>query len=96
MFFYDYYSIVIMLPLFLISLIIQLNLKSTYSRYKRINNSQVVDVEIDKSNIILCGPTGSGKCITSDTIITLCNKKTGEIIKDSITNFINNQLNQSK
>ena len=39
MFFYDYYSIVIMLPLFLISLIIQLNLKSTYSKYNRINNS---------------------------------------------------------
>jgi len=38
-FYYDYYSLVIMLPLFIISLIIQVNLKSTYSRYKRINNS---------------------------------------------------------
>ena len=40
MFYYDYYSLVIMLPLFIISFIIQLNLNSTYNRYKKINNSR--------------------------------------------------------
>ncbi len=39
MFYYDYYSLVIMLPLLILSVIIQLNLKSTYGRYKKINNS---------------------------------------------------------
>ena len=41
---------------------------AVYNHYKRINNSQVVDVEIDKSNIILCGPTGSGKTYLAKTI----------------------------
>lgn len=41
---------------------------AVYNHYKRINNSQVSDVEIDKSNIILCGPTGSGKTYLAKTI----------------------------
>ena len=42
---------------------------AVYSHYKRIANKNVTDdVEIDKSNIILCGPTGSGKTYLAKTI----------------------------
>ena len=35
---------------------------AVYNHYKRINsNSKIDDVELSKSNIILIGPTGSGK-----------------------------------
>lgn len=40
MFFYDYYSIVILLPLFVFSFIIRAILNSTYSKYSKINNSR--------------------------------------------------------
>lgn len=42
---------------------------AVYNHYKRIANKNVTDdVEIDKSNIILCGPTGSGKSYLARTI----------------------------
>jgi ATP-dependent Clp protease ATP-binding subunit ClpX len=42
---------------------------AVYNHYKRIANKNVTDdVEIDKSNIILCGPTGSGKTYLAKTI----------------------------
>ena len=42
---------------------------AVYNHYKRINNKNITDdVEIDKSNIILCGPTGSGKSYLARTI----------------------------
>ena len=42
---------------------------AVYNHYKRITNKNVTDdVEIDKSNIILCGPTGSGKTYLAKTI----------------------------
>jgi ATP-dependent Clp protease ATP-binding subunit ClpX len=42
---------------------------AVYNHYKRINNKNIADdVEIDKSNIILCGPTGSGKSYLARTI----------------------------
>ncbi len=40
MFYYDYYSLVILLPLFIFSFIIQAVLNSTYSKYSKINNSR--------------------------------------------------------
>lgn len=40
MFYYDYYSLVLLLPLFVLSFIIQANLKSTYAKYSKIGNSQ--------------------------------------------------------
>lgn len=40
MLFYDYYSLLILLPLMVISLIIQGNLNSTYSKYSRVQNSR--------------------------------------------------------
>lgn len=42
---------------------------AVYNHYKRITNKNITnDVEIDKSNIILCGPTGSGKTYLAKTI----------------------------
>ena len=42
---------------------------AVYNHYKRIANKNVTnDVEIDKSNILLCGPTGSGKTYLAKTI----------------------------
>lgn len=40
MFYYDYYSLVLLIPLFILSFIIQIVLKSTYSKYSRIANSR--------------------------------------------------------
>ncbi|MCK5447022.1 MAG: AAA family ATPase, partial [Gemmatimonadetes bacterium] len=45
---------------------------AVYNHYKRINNQNVVDdVEIDKSNILLLGPTGVGKTLLAQTLARL-------------------------
>ncbi|MFQ5678947.1 MAG: ATP-dependent Clp protease ATP-binding subunit ClpX [Gemmatimonadota bacterium] len=42
---------------------------AVYNHYKRINHSNVVDdVEIEKSNILLLGPTGVGKTLLAQTL----------------------------
>ncbi|MFQ5689666.1 MAG: ATP-dependent Clp protease ATP-binding subunit ClpX [Gemmatimonadota bacterium] len=42
---------------------------AVYNHYKRINHSSVVDeVEIEKSNILLLGPTGVGKTLLAQTL----------------------------
>ncbi len=42
---------------------------AVYNHYKRINHSSVIDdVEIDKSNIMLLGPTGVGKTLLAQTL----------------------------
>ncbi len=44
---------------------------AVYNHYKRINSSKELDkdgVEIDKSNILLLGPTGSGKTLLARTL----------------------------
>lgn len=42
---------------------------AVYNHYKRINNSQKNDdVEIQKSNVLLLGPTGSGKTLLAQTL----------------------------
>ncbi len=54
---------------------------AVYNHYKRINhrmmvaqeNSAVMDVEIQKSNILLIGPTGSGKTLLAQTLAKLLN-----------------------
>jgi ATP-dependent Clp protease ATP-binding subunit ClpX len=60
---------------------------AVYNHYKRISAPVVNDVEIEKSNILVCGPTGSGKCISGDTKVKVRNKKTGEIYYDTINNL---------
>jgi ATP-dependent Clp protease ATP-binding subunit ClpX len=42
---------------------------AVYNHYKRINNQgQIDDVEIEKSNIMLVGPTGVGKTLLAQTL----------------------------
>ena len=44
---------------------------AVYNHYKRINHNLVdgaQDVELEKSNILLCGPTGTGKTLLAKTI----------------------------
>ncbi len=42
MYFYDYYYIVLVLPVFIISLIIQARLKSTFNKYSKIGNARSI------------------------------------------------------
>lgn len=42
---------------------------AVYNHYKRINsNSKIDDVELSKSNIVILGPTGSGKTLLAQTL----------------------------
>ena len=41
---------------------------AVYNHYKRINASRDDEVELDKSNILLLGPTGSGKTLLAKTL----------------------------
>ncbi|WP_102401084.1 ATP-dependent Clp protease ATP-binding subunit ClpX [Haloimpatiens massiliensis] len=47
---------------------------AVYNHYKRINSSvNTADVELQKSNILLLGPTGSGKTLLAQTLAKLLN-----------------------
>lgn len=47
---------------------------AVYNHYKRIKyNSQINDVEIQKSNILLLGPTGCGKTLLAQTLAKILN-----------------------
>lgn len=41
---------------------------AVYNHYKRIVNKQQSDVELQKSNVLLLGPTGSGKTLLAQTL----------------------------
>lgn len=41
---------------------------AVYNHYRRARNEGTADVEIDKSNILLAGPTGSGKTLLARTL----------------------------
>ena len=42
---------------------------AVYNHYKRINNTEILDdIEIQKSNILLLGPTGCGKTLLAQTL----------------------------
>lgn len=60
---------------------------AVYNHYKRINCNVTDDVEIEKSNIVVVGPTGSGKCISGNTKVKIRNKITGQIYYDTINNL---------
>lgn len=46
---------------------------AVYNHYKRITAQKDLDVEIQKSNIIMVGPTGSGKTFLAQTLAKLLN-----------------------
>jgi len=68
---------------------------AVYNHYKRINCNVTDDVEIEKSNICVVGPTGTGKCISGDTKVKVHNKKTGKIYYDTINNLKNMLITSS-
>ncbi|ANS75524.1 ATP-dependent Clp protease ATP-binding subunit ClpX [Paenibacillus yonginensis] len=47
---------------------------AVYNHYKRVNSgSKIEDVELQKSNILLLGPTGSGKTLLAQTMAKILN-----------------------
>lgn len=46
---------------------------AVYNHYKRINCNITDDVELEKSNILVVGPTGSGKTLIAKTVAKLLN-----------------------
>ncbi len=46
---------------------------SVYNHYKRITSGKYLDVELQKSNILMLGPTGCGKTMLAQTLARLLN-----------------------
>ena len=46
---------------------------AVYNHYKRITAARNLDVELQKSNILMLGPTGSGKTLLAQTLARLLN-----------------------
>ena len=46
---------------------------AVYNHYKRITSKRDVDIELQKSNILMLGPTGSGKTYLAQTLAKLLN-----------------------
>jgi len=69
---------------------------AVYNHYKRVWGQSIGDdIEIQKSNALLLGSTGTGKCICGDTFITVRNKKTNNIQTITINDFIK-KINNDK
>lgn len=46
---------------------------AVYNHYKRITTAEETDVELQKSNILMLGPTGSGKTLLAQTLARIIN-----------------------
>ena len=66
---------------------------AVYNHYKRLYSKTITDdVDIEKYNVIMVGPTGTGKCVTESMKVTIRNKKTGLVENISIKDFITHYL----
>lgn len=64
---------------------------AVYNHYKKLLNNcfnESKTIEFDKSNIILAGATGSGKCVCGNTRIRLRDKKCGAVKELTINELI--------
>lgn len=55
---------------------------AVYNHYKKIYNNlfnEKSTVEFDKSNVLMLGATGSGKCVCGNTKVRIRNKKNGVV-----------------
>ena len=46
---------------------------AVYNHYKRLRNNKAKEVELQKSNVLLLGPTGSGKTLLAQTLAKILN-----------------------
>lgn len=68
---------------------------AVYNHYKRLKSNQAVDdVDIEKSNVIIVGPTGTGKCVAGDSVVTIMDSHTGQVFDITIDDFIEKYLKE--
>ncbi len=58
---------------------------AVYNHYKRVENPVVDGVEIEKSNILMCGPTGVGKTLLAQTVARMLNVPFAMVDATSLT-----------
>lgn len=56
-----------------------------YNHYKRINNADVNDVKIDKSNILMIGGTGCGKTLLAESLAKMLDVPFAQVDATSLT-----------
>lgn len=58
---------------------------AVYNHYKRINMADSTDIELDKSNVMLMGPSGTGKTLIAKTIAKMLDVPFAQIDATSLT-----------
>lgn len=66
---------------------------AVYNHYKRLQSKDANDdVEIEKSNVIIVGPTGTGKCVAGSTEVDIYDSLERKVIHTTIDGFIEQYL----